>query len=89
MATLFALITGFPFELGEIFVAIFVSFEPIRELQKVLSFKYIHFKLLFDYKYMHLNCDLYHSFQSHSATLGGSQRSSLAKKTGACLIESS
>jgi hypothetical protein len=59
MATLFALITGFPFELGEIFVAIFVSFEPIRELQKVLSFKYIHFKLLFDYKYMYLGCDLY------------------------------
>jgi Cu(I)/Ag(I) efflux system membrane protein CusA/SilA len=59
MATVFALITGFPFDLGEIFLAIFVSVESVRELQKVLSFKYIHYKLLFDYKYMHLNCDLY------------------------------
>jgi hypothetical protein len=40
MAALFALITGFPFELGEIFLALFVSFEPIRELQQVLSFQY-------------------------------------------------
>jgi hypothetical protein len=61
MATLFALITGFPFELGEIVLALFVSFEPNRELQKVLSFKYIHFKLLFDYKYMYLSYDLYKS----------------------------
>jgi hypothetical protein len=28
MAALFALITGFPFELGEIVLALFVSFEP-------------------------------------------------------------
>jgi hypothetical protein len=61
MATLFALIPGFPFELGEIFLAIFVSFEPNRELQKVLFVKYIQVKLLFDYKYMHLRCDLYKS----------------------------
>jgi hypothetical protein len=47
MATLFALITGFPFELGEIVLALLVSFEPNRELQKVLSFKYIN-----------LSCDL-------------------------------
>jgi hypothetical protein len=32
MAAVFADITGFPFDLREIFLAIFVGFEPIREL---------------------------------------------------------
>jgi len=35
MAAVFAAKTGFPFDLEEIFLTIFVSFEPIRELQKV------------------------------------------------------
>jgi len=54
MTAVFAGISRLPFDLSEIFLAIFVGLEPIRELQKVLSFK-----LLFDYIYMHLNYDLY------------------------------
>src|SRR5680860_912816 len=59
MTTISACIPGFPFDFREVFLAIFIRFEPIRELQKVLPFKYVHFLLLFDYKYRYLSCDLY------------------------------
>src|SRR5665811_19759 len=61
MTTISACIPGFPFDFREVFLAIFIRFEPIRELQKVLPFKYVHFLLLFDYKYRYLSCELYKS----------------------------
>jgi hypothetical protein len=47
-----------PFEMGQVFLAVFVRFEPIIELQKVLALKKIHETLDFvGFKGMNLSTE--------------------------------